>query len=416
MEIIKETLNSGLKLLIVPRKNTSTVSVNITYRVGSKDEVRGKTGLAHLFEHLMFEGTPNVPKGKFDIFCSTAGGTNNAYTTYDWTTYYMTVPSNQLELALWLESDRLYNFQLDQEVLDVQKKVVTEEIYQTVIDQPYGQWRDYLAENAFSEDSSYSWEVQGFIEDVQSVTLQDAEKFRNSFYKPSNAVLTIVGDVSKDDIELVKKYFSQKFEDAEKIPRNKFSKELLRYGNAVSFKDKVPHTAVFLSFHLDGFIQSEEQYIAKLYTDIMARGKSSKLYNSLVYDKEIASHAGVFLDSRENTSLLTFFTLAKSADIDHNSLYDSLVNEIKKYNESSFTENDLLKAKNYIKKVVADGLINNEGIADNISKKEMFYNDPDLTFRLLEKYDKVELNDIEEFMTKKINIEDSIRVNVLPKK
>src|SRR5210317_1221308 len=121
MKIYKRQFDSGLRTIIIPKSTTPIVTANISYRVGSKDESIGKTGLAHLFEHLMFEGTPNVPKGRFDQICSEAGGTNNAYTTYDWTTYYMTLPNTQLELALWLEADRLYNFELQQSVLDVQK-------------------------------------------------------------------------------------------------------------------------------------------------------------------------------------------------------------------------------------------------------------------------------------------------------
>ena len=185
--------------------------------------------------------------------------------------------------------------------LDIQKDVVTEEIYQTVIDRPYGKWRDHLSTIAFRNDCSYSWEVQGLIDDVRSVTLEDAKAFRDRYYKPSNAVLTLCGDV---DVEaafaLIEKYFNEGNGTPESVDRNNFVPEMRLTGGIASYEDDVPHSAVFVSFHCAGFAEGPEDYVAKIYTDIMARGRSSRLYNSLVYEKELASHSGVFFDKREN--------------------------------------------------------------------------------------------------------------------
>ncbi|MCB0702286.1 MAG: insulinase family protein [Ignavibacteriae bacterium] len=416
MKVYKRKLASGLRVVIVPKNTSPIVTVNISYQVGSKDEKAGKTGLAHLFEHLMFEGTPNVPKGKFDQICSEAGGTNNAYTTYDWTTYYMTVPKTQLELALWLEADRLYNYKLEQSVLDIQKDVVTEEIYQTVIDRPYGQWRDYLSTIAFRKDCSYSWEVQGLIEDVRGVTLEDANEFRNKYYKPSNAVLSICGDVDVDNtFSLIEKYFSQGNGTTKLIERNQFSSDMRLTGGVSSYEDNVPHSAVFVSFHCAGFAEGPEDYVAKIYTDIMARGKSSKLYNSLVYEKEIASHAGVFFDKRENSSLLTFFIVANENSTTCDDLYSAIMEEIVSAKRSSFFASDLERSKNYVKTTISGNFLKTGGIADLVSTKEMFQGNPEEAFNLIEKYDAITMEDIEQFMEKRIIVQNAIRVNVVPK-
>ena len=364
----------------------------------------------------MFEGTPNVPKGRFDQICSEAGGTNNAYTTYDWTTYYMTLPKTQLELALWLEADRLYNFELEQSVLDVQKGVVTEEISQTVFDRPYGQWRDYLAKIAFTQNCTYSWEVQGFVKDVQSVTISDAADFRNRYYKPNNAVLTLCGDIDVDETySLIEKYFNKSNGTPKEVDRNTFDKSMRVDGGHASYEDNVPHAAVFVSFHCDGFSEGDEDYVAKIYTDIMARGRSSKLYNTLVYETEIASHAGVFFDKRENTSLLTFFIIANKEDTTADELYDSLMKEVQNAKQSSFFESDLERSKNYVRKSVSSNYLKTVGIADMVSKKEMFENDPESAFKILEIYDAITMENIEEFMSKRISIDKAIRVDVVPK-
>lgn len=415
MQFYKRKLKSGLRAVIIPKATTPIVTVNISYQVGSKDEKLGKTGLAHLFEHLMFEGTPNVPKGKFDQICSEAGGSNNAYTTYDWTTYYMTVPNTQLELALWLEADRLYNFELKQEVLDIQKKVVTEEIYQTVIERPYGQWRDYLSKIAFRKDCSYSWEVQGLIDDVKSVSLEDAKSFRNQFYKPHNAVITLCGDIDVDQsFALIEKYFNEGNGTSHVIERNTFSPEMRTTGTKASYTDNVPHSAVFVSFHCAGFAEGTEDYVAKIYTDIMARGRSSKLYDSLVYEKELASHAGVFFDKRENSSLLTFFIIANEKSTKCDELYDAMMEEIFKTKKSSFFASDLERSKNYVKTNVSNNYLKTGGIADLVSKKEMFENDPEAAFNLIEKYDSITMEDIEHFMELRIIEDKAIRVDVVP--
>lgn len=412
LNIISHQLNSGLKAVIIPNDKSPIVAVNIAYKVGSKDEMLGKTGLAHLFEHLMFEGTKYNPKGKFDELCSYAGGTNNAYTTYDWTSYHSTLPSTQLELALWLESDRLYNLNLNQEVLDNQKKVVEEEIYQTVKGQPYAQWREYLASNAFSDKSGYSWEVQGLVEDVRNVSLEDAYNFHNKYYKTSNAVISVVGDVNPEHtIKLIEKYFSEEFKD-KRVNSQTFDNGIFK-GRNVTFEDKITHPAVFISFHLDGFSISDEYLIGMIYSDIMSRGKSSKLHDLLVQKSEVAQSIGAYIDKREHNSLLTIYGLAKDSKQNVDELYNALMEVIISYKQSSFFEKSLEKAKNYQRVVFANGLLSNTSLADKSNFYKMFYNNAELIYKRKELIDNISLQDLEEFMAKKIVPEEAIRINVV---
>lgn len=176
IQIISYKLQNGLDLAVVPLKGIPIVSINLTYFVGSYNESRGTRGFAHLFEHLMFEGTKSLPKGEFDKICTLAGGSNNAYTTFNKTTYLMVLPANQLELGLWLDSDRMFNSQVTQIALDNQKKVVTEEIAQNVDNRTYGTFRKYLAELAYNEQSPYSWDVYGDKQDIAESTLEITKK------------------------------------------------------------------------------------------------------------------------------------------------------------------------------------------------------------------------------------------------
>jgi len=327
IEFKRHRLDNGLDLVIIPLDRIPVVCVNIAYKVGSKDESIDNTGFAHLFEHLMFEGSKNVQKGEFDNLCSVAGGTNNAYTTYDLTSYTMSLPSHQLELGLWLESDRLFNFEVTEEALLNQKKVVVEEIRQTVENQPYGRWRELLAELAFKPECSYSWEVHGKIEHVESAQLENTQSFFDRFYNPSNACLVLCGDVNETTaLPLVEKYFNRSRKINQPV-RNEFAESFRLKGKSGTFEDSIPLSGVFISFHFDGF-NSDDTFTADLLANISGDGKSSRLYRSLVYDKQIASQAGAFADKRENSSVLTFYAIANKANTSCDQLYEALIAEL----------------------------------------------------------------------------------------
>jgi predicted Zn-dependent peptidase len=403
-------LASGLSLAVVPFSKSGVASVNFAYRVGSKDETPEIAGIAHLLEHLMFEGTHRVKKGDFDRICSTAGGTNNAYTTFDLTSYQMSLPSNQLELALWLESDRLYNSDITETALENQRKVVLEEIVQTVDNQPYSRWRDKTAELAFGTDQPYSWEVHGRKSAVASATLDQINNFRRAFYTPQNSCLVISGDVDPDRaLALAEKYFSTKVEPAI-YDRPAISE---RHSNCRGVQpDDVPMPAVFLSFHAPSFLD-DEIHAADILSNILGSGKSSRLNKSLVYSKQAASYSGTFTDKRELGSLVSVYAFANEAESDTDSLCKLLTEELEKISNHGIERSEYEKSINQLTTQLAYELQYSAGLADVSANQLLFSDDPDRVYDLLDRYKKVTLDGVVDFARKYLQESSAIRVDVV---
>ena len=413
-KIFREKLDNGLDTVLVPINKSPVVCVDIAYKVGSKDERFDRTGMAHLFEHLMFEGTMNNPKGEFDKLCSLAGGTNNAYTSFDLTNYYMSLPSNQLELGLWLEADRLNNFKITTESLQNQQSVVIEEIKQTVEDQPYGLWRELMSANAYSKESSYSWEVYGSKEHVAEVSLKDAEKFRKTFYKPNNACLLVVGNFEIEPTEdLIYKHFSGIKKMNHAIDRNTFSKTHLVHDSYKQFKDDVPTPAVFLAYHIDGFIK-EKSYAGDIVANILGVGKSSRLWKKLVIDKQIANEAGAYVDKREHSSLLTIYAFANKPEISCNRLFDEINSTIKELLRKSITDNELKKSINQLSSQMAFETESLTGLADTIAQFAVFMDDPEKIYTNLDIYKKFKKSDIHNYIQKIFENGSGVRIDAVP--
>ena len=411
-----KTLPSGLRLILIPRKKVPVVSMNMAYKVGSKNEVRNMTGFAHLFEHLMFEGTKNIPKGEFDRYCSSAGGTNNAYTSYDITSYIMALPTHQLELGLWLESDRLYNSEVTPEALENQQKVVTEEIRQTVENQPYGRWRELLAASAFKSECTYSWEVHGSIKDVESATIEDTTKFFNSYYRPENACLVLCGDFDPDrTYELVEKYFSQSKKTNGLMKPAEFNDSFKIRGSKDSYKDNVPFGAVFVSFHANGF-PDKNIYKADIISHVFGGGRSSRLYNSLVYQKQIASSTGAFVDKRENASLITFYAVANSDKVTPEDLYSEFLEEIEVFNTNGLKDHEMEKAINQLSTSVAYELQYSGGIADLAGHRDLFHRDPKNIFKIIDNYTSLDGLSVKKYANSILIPGDEITIKVEPSK
>jgi len=413
--IFREKLDNGLDVVLVPIHKSPVVCVDVAYKVGSKDEPFDKTGMAHLFEHLMFEGTKKNPKGEFDRLCSLAGGTNNAYTSFDLTNYFMLLPSNQLELGLWLESDRMKNFQITREALQNQQNVVIEEIKQTVEDQPYGLWRELMSESAYTKDCSYSWEVQGTKEHVAEVTLLDAELFRKKFYQTDNACLLIVGDFDLNITkELINNYFSEIKKLNKNFVRNDFSRNHLIHDAYKLFKDDVPANALFLSFHIDGFVK-KQSYAGDIVANILGVGKSSRLWKRLVVDKQIASEVGAYVDKRENTSLLTIYAFANSPKISCEQLYDQVKFIIGEMKTKPIEDDEIQKSINQLSMQMAFEIESLSGLADNIAQFAIFMDDPEKIYSNLDIYSKFSKTDIKNYIQKIFGNGSGVRIDAVPR-
>ena len=409
-------LDNGLDVVIVPIHKAPVVCVDMAYKVGSKDEWFDRTGMAHLFEHIMFEGTENVPKGEFDKICSVSGGTNNAYTSFDMTNYYMTLPSCQVDIGLWLEADRLKNFLITKEALTNQQNVVIEEIKQTVEDQPYGLWRELISANAYTADSSYSWEVHGSKEHVAKVTLEEAQKFKNIFYTPKNASLIIVGDVNtKTVMKKVEKYFSDISNGVKDITRNKFNKRQLVKSAYNSFEDDVPTSALFVGYHCEGYRQNYSSS-ADIIANILGSGRSSMLYKSLINEKQIASETGAYVDKREDSSLLILYAFASNPKTTADELFCAIQECIDDIGNGKIDDKEIEKANNQLYSQFAFEIDSFTGIADLIAIHTLFHNEPEKIFSTIETYGNFTKKDISTAVKQIFKKDTGIRIDAVPKR
>lgn len=292
MKINKHILKNGLRLLHYLDANTQMVAVNIMYNVGSKDEHPDHTGFAHLFEHLMFAGSANVPD--FDELVQRASGENNAWTNTDVTNYYISLPAHNLEMALYLESDRMLSLNINQESLDVQKQVVAEEFKQRFLNQPYGDASMLMRPMVYGSHP-YAWPTIGKkLEHIEQFSLEDVRAFYEKFYAPDNAVLAICGNVSFETaVSLVEKWFGD-------IPaKNRPSRQLEPVqkqlaANRLSVTRQVPMDALYKYWHAPSV--SEAGYNeCDLLTDILAGGRSARLFQSLVKEKRMFSALDIYV-------------------------------------------------------------------------------------------------------------------------
>lgn len=284
-------LSNGLKVVVFEDHSLPKAVVDILYRVGAKDEDPGLTGFAHLFEHLMFEGSKHIPS--YDRPLQAAGGSNNAFTTQDITNYYLTVPSNQLETAFWLESDRMLELGFSQEKLDIQKSVVIEEFKQRYLNQPYGDARNRLFGLHFQQHP-YQWPTIGKeISHIEQARLEDVQDFFFGFYAPNNATLVVAGDVQPDEVfQLAEKWFGPipsrtlKKKPLPQEPRQTAPREMTAYGN-------VPFPAVYKMYHIPGHTEPG-YYVADILTDLLSSGKSAILHQHMTRKRKVSPDASAF--------------------------------------------------------------------------------------------------------------------------
>jgi len=406
------TLANGLRVIVCPEITAPVVNVTVMYRVGSHDERRGKTGLAHLFEHLMFDNAAPGLEKHYDIYCAKAGGSNNAYTTFDYTNYHIDLPAHQVELGFWLESQRMRSFQISEHALQTQRSVVVEEINQNVFNQPYGIWRSALQELAYHPDSSYSWDVYGSADDVSGTTMEDARSFFEQFYQPSNAVLCVSGDITVEkSMALARQYFGDIPSQGPPQNRTIFSATSRKIGVHTTIVDSVPMPATFLSLHVAGFLE-RDPLDAEIATTILGSGRSSILYNALVSDKRIASSVGAYVDRRAHSSLITMYAYAAKESVSADELAHAMIEAIKTY---TLRPERMDAALNLLRTAHAAELQRVSGIADTVAWSTLFWNNPEYVNGALEKYKQVPLDTVQSLLHKCSDVSQIVRLDVVPK-
>ncbi len=337
-------LNNGLKVIVHQDKSTPIVAMNLIYKVGSKNESVRRTGFAHLFEHLMFGGSENIPK--FDIPLEKAGGENNAFTNADFTNYYLTIPKNNIETAFWLESDRMNKLAISENSLNIQKQVVIEEFKQNYLNQPYGDAYLLLKPLAYRKHP-YRWNTIGKeIEHIEKASMKYVLDFYARYYNPNNAILSLSGDISTSQIEkLSKKWF---------WPIEKGIEFISIYPNEptqISQRRKevsrdVPQNAIYMAWHMPDRLDNG-YYHCDLISDILSNGNSSRLFRKLVKDKETFSDINAFISGDIDNGL--FVVIAKL--MDETSIadgIDAINNEINTISNEFVSDYELEKVKNKI--------------------------------------------------------------------
>ena len=302
IEFSRFTLDNGLTLLVHEDKSTPMVAVNVLYNVGSRDESPDRTGFAHLFEHLMFGGSSNVPD--FDEPIQMAGGENNAFTNNDITNFYDVLPAENLETAFWLESDRMLSLNFSQKVLDVQRKVVVEEFKETCLNEPYGDAWHHLSDMAFKVHP-YRWPTLGKVpKHIEEATMEDVKDFYVKYYRPNNAILSVCGPVTPDRIrDLTQKWFGDI--EAGKIPTRRLPQEppQKRLERRISESPNIPTDALYLAFHIPGRLHPD-YYTADLLSDVLCNGPSSRLFRQLLKNEKLFASIDCYITGSIDPGLL----------------------------------------------------------------------------------------------------------------
>ncbi len=414
IDFVEFTLENGLHVILHEDRSTPIVAVNICYHVGSKNEKPDKTGFAHLFEHLMFDGSKNVKRGEFDKYITQAGGYDNAYTTEDKTNYYEVLPSNYLELALWLESDRMLGFSVQEISLIRQREVVKEERRWRYENRPYGSAWIKISEKSFKKHP-YRWPVIGYQEHLDKASMDDVREFYETFYVPNNAVLVIAGDIDVEKTkELVIKYFSEIPRGPDNIPRPPADDEL-NDGEVREIVEDVnaPLPAVFMSYRIpeEG---NEDTYALTLLSNILSVGESSRLYQRLVYKDKIANEVETYADAREHPGLFLIYAISNPG-FSSDTLEKVIDEEIEKVKNYGVEEKELEKAKNKIESALVAARQTVQGKADLLAHYYTFYKKPELVNSEIERYRKVTVDDIKRVAVKYLDPTKRVILHYLPK-
>jgi predicted Zn-dependent peptidase len=410
----KETeLKNGLKLVMFRKNNIPMVTVNTSFKIGSKDEDQGKTGLAHLFEHLMFTESPNVKRGMFDEILNMNGGDSNAFTTWDYTGYHITLPSNKLELALWLDSDRIAGFNISEESLETQKSVVQEENLQVHENVPYGSVEKESSKRLF-KGNGYSRPIIGLMEDVKQLTIEDVSDFFSKYYTPRNAVISIVGDIDYDNtLNLVSKYYED-IPSGKKIDEMEFSDITISNEIQDTIEDQIELPAQFIYYKTPG-IGTNEYYILNLLSAIMSDGESSKLYRELLYKKELVSEIDSYYHGMEKAGLFSInsFAMKKVPLKTIRNEIDKIIGEIQ---QGNIEEKEVVKIKNYFETMFISKRQTMNYLADSMSFLKLFFNDVSLINTDVLNYISIQKEDIIECARKYLNKENRVLLNYIPGK
>jgi zinc protease len=406
------TLGNGLRVVLSPDSTIPVVSVAVYYNVGSRNEKEGRTGFAHLFEHMMFQGSENVPKAAHFQYIFNAGGTMNGTTSTERTNYFETLPSNYLPLALWLESDRMRSLKVTQENLDNQRNAVQEEKRLRYDNQPYINAFLRMNELIFANPANAHSTI-GSMEDLDSATIDDIKEFFRIYYAPNNAVLTLVGDFDNDEARaLVDKYFSNIPAQPVPPPVDVSEPETVAIREETYHDLLAPAPAFVLGWKIPER-RTPDFYALSLAGSLLFEGDSSRLYQKLVKGEESVVSIEGGVDERRGPSALYIFALPKP-DQDPNRIREQIFNEIKRIAADGPTELEMEKLRNSLCNDAVRGRQSTMYRAQRLAEFALYDSDPRLVDSELDQYLNVTAEDIRRVAARHIDVENRVVLDILP--
>ncbi len=375
LNLKERTLKNGLKVVSLQDNSTPTVSIHVWYDVGGKNDPPGKSGFAHMFEHMMFKATRNMPNEKLDRLTEDVGGFNNASTWPDYTNYYEVVPSNHLEVLLWAEADRMVNLNVDEANFASEREVVKEEYRQGILAPPYGKLF-WLLDDITFQKHPYRRGVIGNLEELSAATRADAEKFYKDYYRPDNAVLVVVGDFDQKQFDMwVDKYFGSLARPNTPIKRvTEVEPEWTAERRFNETGPRVPFPATAIVYRAPR-TSSPDIPALRIAQVIISGGESSRMYQSLVRNQQIAQEASVDLELNTEGGRISFIGIGSDKGTSEN-LEKAMLAELKKIQDGGITAKELEKAKNGLVAAAIRSRETNDGKAILIERAVAYLGDP----------------------------------------
>lgn len=406
-------LPNGMHVILHEDHSTPIIAVSVMYHVGSKNEDPRRTGFAHFFEHLLFEGSENIGRGEYMKMIQAAGGQLNANTTQDRTYYFEVLPSNQLELAMWMESERMYKAKIDQVGVETQRKVVKEEKKQRYDNTPYGQILPVVLENVFQKHP-YRWSPIGQEQYIDQAALSEFMDFYKTFYVPENATLSIGGDLSIEETKKwVDKYFAVVPKGTKPIPRPTEVEPEQTAEKRVTFYDNVQLPAVILAYHVPKQ-GTEDYYSLQLVNQLLSQGKSSRMQKAIVDEQQKAVAVGAFGLQQEDPGVAMMFGIV-NAGISADSLEAAMLAEVDKVVNNQISDEEYNKLMNQAEN---DFISQNQrvaGVVENLATYHVFLGDANLINTELARYRKITKADLQAAARKYYGKNNRTVVHYLPK-
>ena len=415
VEYTEYDLDNGLHVILHQENKAPVVTVGVMYHVGAKDEETGRTGFAHFFEHLLFEGTKNIERGKWFDIVSANGGRNNANTTQDRTYYYETLPSNNLELGLWMESERMLHPVINKIGVDTQNEVVKEEKRQRIDNAPYGKiiYRTGINKYIFKKHP-YGQSVIGSMEDLDAAKLDEFIAFNKKFYNPNNATLVVAGDIQIEDTKkMIADYFGPIKNTGDKITRTIIKEDPITTEIKATEKDANIQIPAKVLVYRTPKQTDKDAYVLNYISTILTGGNSSRMYKNMVEDKKMALQVLAFTDAQEDYGTYIMGALPLG-NVSLDKLQAEMDAEIEKLQNELISEREFKKLQNQFENNFVNSNSSIEGIANSLARYQMLYNDTSLINKEIDIYRSITREDIQNVAKKYLNKNQRLNLDYLP--